>query len=71
MRKKHSVELIREGRFLAEVPVELLEDETDWSPYFAPREIEKLDAVRLALRAEDVAAASRHAKVFELVPAGQ
>ena len=71
MRKKHSVELIREGRFLAEVPVELLEDETDWSPYFAPQEIEKLDAVRLALRAEDVAAASRYAKVFELVPVGQ
>jgi hypothetical protein len=71
MRKKHSIEFIREGRFLAEVPVELLEDETDWSPYFAPEEVNKLDAVRVALRAEDVATASRYAKVFEVVPVAQ
>ncbi len=70
MRTRHSIELVREGRFLAEVPVELMEDESDWSPYLSPDEIEKLDSVRLALRAGDIAAAARQAKVFELTPVG-
>ena len=70
MRTKHSIELVQEGRFLAEVPVELLEDETEWSPYLLPADIEKLDAVRLALRTGDIEGASRQAKVYELTPVG-
>jgi len=70
MRTKQSIELVREGRFLAEVRVELMEDETDWPPYLSPGDIEKLDAVRLALRAGDIEAASRQAKVYELTPVG-
>ena len=68
MRTKHSIELVREGRFLAEVPVELMEDETEWSPYLLPADVEKLDAVRLALRTGDIEGASRQAKVYELIP---
>jgi len=68
MNTRQSTELIYEGRYLAVVPVELIEDETEWSPYLSPDEIEKLDAVRLALRAGDIAAAARQAKVFELTP---
>jgi hypothetical protein len=32
MTKRESVELVHEGRYAAEVPVELIEDETGWSP---------------------------------------
>lgn len=58
----------REGRFAAEVPVELIEDESGWSPYLSAADATKLDAVRRALRAGDVAAAARHGRVFELLP---
>jgi hypothetical protein len=70
MMRSQTVKLIREGRYLAEVEVEQLEDETDWSPYLTLEGVEKLDAVRLALRAGDVDAAARQAKVYELKPVG-
>ena len=35
MNRSRTVELIREGKYLAEVEVELLADETAWSRYLA------------------------------------
>lgn len=63
-----SKEFIREGGYAAEVPVDLIEDDTAWSPYLTPDDVRKLDAVRLALRAGDLAAAAKHGKVYELKP---
>jgi hypothetical protein len=60
--------LIHEGRYAAEVAVELIEDDTAWSPYLSPEDVRKLDAVRLALRRGDIAAAAKLGKVFELTP---
>jgi hypothetical protein len=66
--KRGTVEFIHEGKYAAEVPVELIEDETGWSPYLSVDDALKLDAVRLALRRGDVAEAAKHAQVFELTP---
>ena len=60
--------LIREGKYAAEVPVELIEDDTAWSPYLSPEDVKKLDTVRLALRRGDIAEAAKHGRVFELKP---
>ena len=68
MRTKKSVELVKEGDFVAEVPVELLYDDHEWSPYLSPSDLQKLDAVRLALRSGDVRAATKEAKVYTLQP---
>ncbi len=68
MRTKKSVELVKEGDFVAEVPVELLYDDHEWSPYLSPSDLQKLDAVRLALRSGDVRAAAKEAKVYKLQP---
>jgi hypothetical protein len=65
---RNTVELIHEGRYAAEVAVDLIEDETGWSPYFSLQDAEKLEAVRLALRRGDIATAAKHARVFELHP---
>jgi hypothetical protein len=65
---RKSVQLIHEGKYAAEVPIELIEDETGWSPHVAIDDVKKLDRIRLALRRGDVAAASREARVFELLP---
>jgi hypothetical protein len=65
---RKTVKLIHQGRYAAEVPVTLLEDDTGWSPYLSVEDAQKLDHVRSALRNGDIAAAANHGRVFELVP---
>jgi hypothetical protein len=67
---RKSIKLIHEGKYAAEVPVELIEDDTAWSPYLSPEDVRKLDAVRLALRRGDFAQAAKYGRVFELTPRG-
>ena len=68
MRTKKSVELLREGDLVAEVPVDLLYDDNEWSPYLSPSDLQKLDAVRRALRNGDIRSAAREAKIYTLKP---
>jgi hypothetical protein len=67
---RKSKEFIHEGKYVAEVSVDLIEDDIAWSPYFSPDDALKLETVRLALRRGDVAEASKHGQVFELTPVG-
>ena len=63
-----SVELVREGRYVAEVEVELIETESEWSPYLSLAEAEKLEDIRSALRRGDLTAAGKIGKVYQLTP---
>ena len=65
---RKTTKFIHEGKYAAEVPVELIEDEGGWSPYLSVEDATKLDAVRQALRRGDVAGAAKHGRVFELLP---
>jgi hypothetical protein len=65
---RRTVKLVREGKYASEVPIDLIEDATGWSPYLSVEDAMKLDAVRIALRNGDVAGAARHGRVFELLP---
>ena len=65
---RKSIKLIHEGKYAAEVPVELIEDDTAWSPYLTPADVSKLDTVRLALQRGDLAEAAKLGRVFELTP---
>lgn len=66
--KRKTVELVLEGKYAAEVPVELIEEEGGWSPYLSMEDAKKLEVVRLALRKGDVSSAAKHGRVFELTP---
>ena len=68
MRKKRHTKLIHEGQYVAEVDIELLETDEDWSPYLSLYDAQKLDNVREALRRKDIKTASRLARVFMLTP---
>ena len=68
MRKRHRTKLVHEGQYIAEVDVELLETEEEWSPYLSLEDAYKLDDVREALRQGDVRAASQHGKIYTLTP---
>ena len=68
MTTRHHAKLVQEGRYVAEVDVELIQTDTGWSPYLSLEEAYRLDDVRDALRRGDIKAASRLARVFTLTP---
>ena len=69
MSRRSTKRLVREGEFVAEVDVELLEAEGAWTPYLSLEDAYKLDDVRDALRAGDIARASKVAnRVYRLTP---
>ena len=65
---RKSIKLIHEGKYAAEIPIDLIYSEESWSPTMSLDDARKLDAVRLALRRGDIAAAAKHGRVFELTP---
>jgi hypothetical protein len=60
--------LVHEGEYVAEVDVELIETEDEWSPYLSIEEAYKLDEVREALRRGDVNTAAHYGRVYTLTP---
>lgn len=68
MNKRHSTKTVREGQYVAEVDVKLIDSGEGWSPYLSLEDAYKLDDVRDALRRSDIKAAARFAKVFTLTP---
>jgi hypothetical protein len=67
-RTRKSKELIHEGKYAAEVEIELEYGDESWSPTMSADDARKLDAVRLALRAGNIAEAAKYGRVFELTP---
>ena len=65
---KTSIKLIHEGKYAAEVPIELHYSDDSWSPTMSADDVRKLETVRLALRRGDIAEAAKHGRVFELRP---
>lgn len=68
MRKKKQIKSIRVGNYLAEVNVELIETDEDWSPYLSLDDAYKLDTVREALINNDIQKAMKLAKIYILQP---
>ena len=68
MTKRKRTKLVHEGKYVAEVQVEVEYDETGWSPYLSLDDAYRLDDVREALRNGDLEAASRLASIYTLTP---
>lgn len=68
MRTQKRTKLVHEGRYLAEVDVELLINADEWSPYLSVADAYKLDDVRAALKAGDTARAAQYGRIFALTP---
>jgi Asp-tRNA(Asn)/Glu-tRNA(Gln) amidotransferase A subunit family amidase len=59
--------LVREGDFVAEVDVQLIEADGGWAPYLSLADAYRLDDVREALRSGDLKRASQLAsRVYRL-----
>ncbi len=68
-RVRKTTELIPEGKYAAEVAIELIYSEESWSPTMSLEDAGKIEAVRLALCHGDIAEAAQYGRVFELTPA--
>ena len=68
MNKRKRTKYVHEGRYVAEVEVNLIEDDTEWSPYLSLEDAEKLDDIRAALARGDVTTASKLGRIFTLQP---
>jgi hypothetical protein len=68
MTPRRKTKYIHEGQFVAEVEVEIIEDDSSWSPYLSLADANRLDAVREALRRGDVNAAATLGRVYRLEP---
>ncbi len=68
MRKKYRTKLIHEGQYIAEVDIELIETEDEWSPSMSVEDAYKLDDVREALIQGNIRKASQFSKVYTMTP---
>ncbi len=68
MKRRKKTKYVHEGQYVAEVEVDLVEDETEWSPYLSIEDAYKLDDVRDALRQGDLQSAARYGRIYELRP---
>lgn len=68
MTTRRKTKFIHESRYVAEVEIEVIEDETSWSPYLSLEDAQRLDQVRDALKSGDIKAAARLGRVYTLEP---
>lgn len=68
MTTRRLTKLVHESGYVAEVDVELIYTEEDWSPYPSLNDAQKLDEVREALRRGDLERATQLGRVYKLLP---
>ncbi len=68
MKRRKKTKYLHEGRYVAEIEVELVEEEEGWSPYLSVDDAYKLDDVRDALRQGDLNTAAKYGRIYELRP---
>jgi hypothetical protein len=68
MNKRHFTKMIHEGKYVAEVEVNMIYTDEGWSPYLSLDDAYKIDDVREALKQGDVNLATKLAKIYTLTP---
>ncbi len=65
---KKRTKYVHEDKYVAEVDVDLIESDDEWSPYLSVEDACMLDDVRALLRNGQIQEAAKMARVFELMP---
>ncbi len=68
MQNRKHVKLVHEGKYVAEVKIEIIDSENAWSPYVSLDDALKLDTMRELLREDNIAEAKKLGKVYLLKP---
>lgn len=68
MTRRKKTKYVHEGQYVAEVEVEVIDEEGAWAPYLSVDDAYRLDDVRDALRQGDLASAAQYGRIYELRP---
>ncbi len=68
MKVRRRTKYVHEGKYVAEVEVDLIEANEGWTPNLSLEDAHELDDVREALRKGDISSASRLSRVYTLNP---
>jgi len=68
MTKRQITKLVHVGEYVAEVRVDLIYTDDDWSPYLSLDDATRLDDVREALQRKDFKTAQKFSRVYALSP---
>ena len=68
MTKRTRTKFVHEGRYVAEVEVDLIESADGWSPSLSLENAYRLDDVRDALRRGDLGSAAQFGRIYEMRP---
>lgn len=68
MQERTRIKYVHEGRYVAEVEVALIDDDSGWAPYLSAEDAFKLDDVRTELKRGNLEAASRLGVIYEMRP---
>ncbi|MDP6778636.1 MAG: hypothetical protein QGI83_17920 [Candidatus Latescibacteria bacterium] len=68
MKTSRRTNLVHCGEYVAEVEVDLIEEDGGWSPYLKVEDAERLDEVKQALEVGDLKRASSLGRVYRLTP---
>ena len=60
--------LVQVGDYLAEVKIDLIQEEGGWGPYVSPEDAYRIDDVREALKNGDIEKASKFARIYKITP---
>ena len=60
--------MIHEGKYVAEVEVEMISTDEGWSLYFSLYDAYKLDDIRKSLKWGDIKSATKLARIYTLIP---
>ena len=58
---------LRHGNLMAEITVKLAPDDGAWGPYLSLEDAEKIERMDEALKAGDIVAAAKDAKIYEVM----
>jgi len=68
MYKRKHTKLLHEGKYVAEIEIEIIDNEEGWSPYISLEDALKMDEVRELLRAENIEEAKKLAHIYIMKP---
>ncbi len=68
MKRYRTQRLIRDGNLVAEVEIELEDDDRAWGPTLSKEDAFKLDDVREAMRSKNYRAVNKVGKLYRLSP---
>lgn len=68
MTRRYTKKLVHVGEYAAEVEVEMIYTDDEWSPYLSLDDAMKLDDVREALERKDFETAQKLSRVYTLSP---